>query len=183
VVPVCEIVQFLTVEYRCDGFPFINPATSVPPENAVMYLWNCNTPAHTWTTVTDDADLVASLCTQFFMWEQPFYNYINRSAFLEDMCSVGPGSDGDAETWTREFCSPCLVNAICALGCMSSRHPGAFKYPGDLRSRGHHFIEEAERIIRQEEQGTPRLSTMQVCHDFPFVRFPTDHFLSRLSGW
>jgi len=66
---------------------------------------------------------------------------------------------------------------------MSSRHPGAFKYPGDLRSRGHHFIEEAERIIRQEEQGTPRLSTMQVCHDFPFVRFPTDHFLSRLSGW
>jgi len=173
--------HILTANPRCDGFPFINPATNVPPENAVLYLWNCNTPAHSWTTVTDDAELVAALCTQFFMWEQPFYNYINRSAFLEDMCSNGPGSDSDPET--REFCSPALVNAICALGCMSSRHPGAFKYPGDLRSRGHHFIEEAERIIRKEEQGTPRLTTMQVCHDRPDVMFSTNHHSHRQSGW
>lgn len=169
---------------RCDGFPYIDQSHDrlLPvPDNAVLYLWNANTPAHSWTTVTDDAELVAGLCTQFFMWEQPFYNYINRSAFLEDMCSVGPGPEPDPDT--REFCSPALVNAICALGCMSSRHPGAFKYPGDLRSRGHHFIEEAERIIRKEELETPRLSTMQVCQNLADTISFADHRILRLSGW
>lgn len=127
----------------------------------MQYLWSANVPAHPWTTVTDDDDLVSGLVTRFFIWDRPWYNYINKPAFLEDMCSVTStqGVSGGPETWTREFCSPALVNAICAIGSISSRHPGAFKFPGDLKSRGHHFAEEAERLIRAET--APTITTMQ----------------------
>lgn len=154
----------------CDGFPFLDDSdtahTDPGQSNAVLYLWSANVPAHPWTTVTDDDDLVSALVTRFFLWEWPWYNYLNKSAFLEDMCSVpqaqqGLGIPGATENWTREFCSPCLVNAICAIGSMSSRHPGAFKFAGDLKSRGHHFAEEAERLIRAEDLNTPSITTMQ----------------------
>jgi hypothetical protein len=132
-------------------------------QNAVIYLWHANVPAYPWTTVTDDDELVSSMVTSYLMWEQPYYNYVNKVAFLEDMSSVGTAFDADKDSTEREFCSPCLVNAVCAIGAMSLRHPGAYKFPGDLKSRGHHFVEEAERLIRKDGLlEKPKITTMQV---------------------
>ena len=65
----------------------------------------------------------------FFTWEQPFYMYVEMTAFFEDMKSVqdGPGWDQPPE---REFCSPALVNAILALGSVS----GLYIVPRHLKT-------------------------------------------------
>jgi len=39
-----------------------------------------------------------------------------------------------------------LVNAICAMACLSSEHSAAFLRPDDLMSRGEHFHKEALRL-------------------------------------
>ncbi|KAK3939608.1 nitrogen assimilation transcription factor nirA, partial [Diplogelasinospora grovesii] len=69
-------------------------------------------PARPWTAVAGDG-LVSHLISSFFRWDDPFiYSFIDREPFLRDMrrCS-GP----DADVSQAEYCSPFLVNAICAL--------------------------------------------------------------------
>lgn len=59
-----------------------------------------------WTTVTDDDEVVDHLISLYFTWVHPFYPLFNEGHFVE---SMRRGSD--------EFCSHSLFNAICAMAC------------------------------------------------------------------
>jgi hypothetical protein len=69
-------------------------------------------PSHPWTTIAG-AGLVSSLISAFFETD---HNYliplIHASSFIHDMRTK---ADGEAA-----YCSPTLVNAICALKCVSN---------------------------------------------------------------
>jgi hypothetical protein len=70
-------------------------------------------PAHPWTTVTDDDDLVSHLLSLYFTWDYPFYTVLDRDVFVRHMQSRQLDSD---------FCSPFLVNIILAHACVSLLH-------------------------------------------------------------
>ncbi|KAI1151903.1 putative C6 transcription factor [Nemania diffusa] len=64
-------------------------------------------PAKPWTTVAGDG-IVSELISAWFKWDNSFlYPFIDRECFIQDV------REGDP---TRaKYCSPFLVNAICAL--------------------------------------------------------------------
>lgn len=67
-------------------------------------------PARPWTTLAND-DVVSDLITSFFLLDATFFlAFVEQEAFLEDMRSCSPK--------TARYCSPVLVNAICALRCV-----------------------------------------------------------------
>ena len=69
-------------------------------------------PARPWTTVAGDG-IVSHLISQFLELEHPFLiSHIDREIFLGEMI------EGDISK--AEFCSPLLVNAICALSSVCS---------------------------------------------------------------
>lgn len=71
--------------------------------------------AKPWTRVAGDG-LVSELISSFFAYDNGFYlSFIDQECFLGDMQA---GNVGNAE-----FCSSLLVNAICALRCVSSSVP------------------------------------------------------------
>jgi hypothetical protein len=66
--------------------------------------------AQRWTSVAGNA-LVSELLSSFFVYDNCFYlSFIDRESFLHDL------QTGDTES--ADFCSPLLVNAICALRCV-----------------------------------------------------------------
>jgi hypothetical protein len=93
-------------------------------------------PAQPWTKLTTDDALVSHLVTVFLNYPNVYWRYVEEDLFLHGM------QRGIA----NEYCSPFLVNAVCALACMSSEHSAAFLRPDDLVSRGEHFHNEALRL-------------------------------------
>lgn len=67
-------------------------------------------PAKPWTTVTDDDGLVSHLISLYFTWYHPCFPWMDRDIFIRDM------KGGNVKS---QFCSPFLVNAILAAGCVS----------------------------------------------------------------
>jgi hypothetical protein len=68
-------------------------------------------PSSPWTAIAGDG-LVSELISSFFKWDDPFfYPFLDRDCFLEDMRKQN--------TKTAKYCSPFLVNAICAVRCVS----------------------------------------------------------------
>jgi hypothetical protein len=64
-----------------------------------------------WTRVAGDG-LVSELISSFFAYDNGFYlSFIDQECFLDDMQA--------GDTANSDFCSPLLVNAICALRCVS----------------------------------------------------------------
>jgi hypothetical protein len=63
-----------------------------------------------WTTVHADDALMRKLIRAYFLYEYDWFTFFHKDYFLGDMLS---GSN--------TFCSPLLVNAILAVGCVS-RH-------------------------------------------------------------
>jgi hypothetical protein len=59
-----------------------------------------------WTRVTKDTDLVDHLMLLYFTWVHPVYMLFHERRFV---------SSFKAKTLT--YCTPSLVNAICAMGC------------------------------------------------------------------
>lgn len=69
-------------------------------------------PARPWTTVAGDG-IVSGLVSRFFDIDQPFFCVmVDHSALISDMRA--------SDTAVARYCSPMLVNAICALGAVSS---------------------------------------------------------------
>ena len=67
--------------------------------------------ARPWTRVAGDG-LVSELMASLFAYDNGFYlSFIDQECFLDDMQA---GDVGNAE-----FCSSLLVNAMCALRCVS----------------------------------------------------------------
>jgi hypothetical protein len=61
-----------------------------------------------WTTVNADDDLMRTLIRAYFLYEYDWFTFFHKDYFLDDMLA---GSS--------TFCSPLLVNAILAVGCVS----------------------------------------------------------------
>lgn len=99
-------------------------------------------PAHPWTKLTTDDALVSHLVTIFLNYPNVYWRYVEEDLFLRSMQS------GDLNA---EYCSPFLLNAVCALACLSSEHSAVFIQPDDLISRGQHFHDEALRLWLAEE--------------------------------
>jgi hypothetical protein len=67
--------------------------------------------ARPWTRIAGDG-LVSELISSFFAYDNGFYlSFVDQESFLEDM-QAGDVANSD-------FCSSVLVNAICALRCVS----------------------------------------------------------------
>jgi hypothetical protein len=78
---------------------------------AAMSESNFRVRARPWTAIADDG-LVSELLSSFFASDGCFYlSFIDQQYFLEDM------EAGNIDM--AEFCSPLLVNAMCALRCVS----------------------------------------------------------------
>jgi hypothetical protein len=90
-------------------------------------------PAQPWTKLTTDDALVSHLVTVFLNYSNVYWRYVEEDLLLHSMQHGHPS----------DFCSPLLVNAICALACLSSEHSAAFIRPDDLMSRGEQFHKEA----------------------------------------
>ncbi|RKK91204.1 hypothetical protein BFJ68_g16257 [Fusarium oxysporum] len=60
-----------------------------------------------WTTVNADDDLMRTLIRAYFLYEYDWFTFFHKDYFLDDMLA---GSS--------TFCSPLLVNAILAVGCV-----------------------------------------------------------------
>jgi hypothetical protein len=63
-----------------------------------------------WTTVADEK-VTSHLISIFFTWYLPFMHILDEDALLHDM-----------STGEQRFCSPVLINAICALVSSVCQH-------------------------------------------------------------
>ena len=66
--------------------------------------------AKPWTRVTDDDLFVSRLDSIYLNHQNPFYCHVEADLFLQGTTSG---------LLKSEYCSPFLVNAICALACLS----------------------------------------------------------------
>jgi hypothetical protein len=102
----------------------------------------------TWTKVTDDLAFVNRLFTLYFTWSHPFYIIFSRESFYKDF-----------HEGRNKYCSPLLVNAICAYACHFSDEPAARTDPTNSRTAGDHFFAEAKALLYENE--SPSLTTTQ----------------------
>ncbi|KAK6857745.1 nitrogen assimilation transcription factor nirA [Apiospora arundinis] len=93
----------------------------------------------TWTSVTEDTDLVQHLLALYFCWEYPTFTTIHKEFFLADFLNG-----------RQRFCSAALVNALLALGCLFSSQVGIATSLDDPHTLGDQFFKETLRLIAQE---------------------------------
>ena len=96
-------------------------------------------PTGTWTSITNDINLVQHLLALYFCWEYPTFASLSKEHFLRDF------QDG-----RHRYCSPILINALLALGCRFSTQPMTRANPDDPYSSGDHFFKESQRLFYQE---------------------------------
>ncbi len=90
-----------------------SPVTAPPMQPYVHF-----NPVHTpivmesmpWTMLADN-EMISHLLSLFFTWQQPWCQYVDKTAFLADMSTQNTTSP-------KRFCSPILVNAILAQACV-----------------------------------------------------------------
>ncbi|KAF4511812.1 hypothetical protein G6O67_001020 [Ophiocordyceps sinensis] len=108
-------------------------------------------PARPWTVVVDDG-LVSELITEYFTWDHAYLlPSVDRDVFVDEMRSRDP--------LTARWCSPLLVNAICAQKSIvveRARLYGAMTQQ-DLTER---FLDEAKSLL-DREQGRASIPTAQ----------------------
>lgn len=105
-----------------DNDSFIHPNTSSSsdhtlapvsedPESIAIIESTLKVQTRPWTSIAGN-ELVSELLSSFFVYDNCFYfSFVDQESFLHDL------QTGDTET--ADFCSPLLVNAICALRWVS----------------------------------------------------------------
>ncbi|KAF2461460.1 hypothetical protein BDY21DRAFT_86949 [Lineolata rhizophorae] len=128
-------------------------------DHPTVYLPYICVSAAPWTNITNDDEFVSHAISLFLTWDHPWYNCIERSSFLGAM---GEARLLDSKVMPEsEFCSPSLVNAIIALGCLHSRHPTAFETSGNAKTRGRHFLKLADELLEHEIlHRKPKIATL-----------------------
>lgn len=116
-----------TMDNRHDAFPppsFAHVPGTVGQLDIDLNTWNMyQTPYHSveladprirsvkasrWTTVTSDDAVVQKLIQIYFIFEFPYYTFLHKDYFLEDMVEG-----------RERYCSSLLVNAMLAQACVS----------------------------------------------------------------
>ncbi|KAK2931233.1 hypothetical protein FoTM2_008743 [Fusarium oxysporum f. sp. vasinfectum] len=108
-------------------------------------------PAKPWTAVAGDG-IVSELITDFFIWDNSYmFPVLDRVTFVDEMRA------GD-ET-EMKWCSPLLVNAICAKRCLMVERGKQFGVMTG-RNLSDCFLVEAKSHF-ESEQGRPSIPTVQ----------------------
>lgn len=115
---------------------------------------NAVVPITTWTEVTNDISLITHLMNMYFAYHYAYFTTLSKDLFWSDFMK------GRAEN--ASHCSSLLVNAMLALGCHFTDIPSAYAVPGDSRTKGDHFFNEAKRLIVENDLfERPHLVTVQ----------------------
>ncbi|OJD35652.1 fungal specific transcription factor [Diplodia corticola] len=114
-------------------------------------------PITSWTSVTQDPELITHLINMYFVWHYAFFTTLPKNLFYRDfLLGNPPGENG------RKYCTPLLVNTMLALGCHFTSFPGARANREDSTTAGDHFFKEAKRLIMEnDEHEKPRMATVQ----------------------
>ena len=105
-----------------------------------------------WTTVTQDKELILHLINMYFCWHYAFFTTLSKELFYRDFLRGTP----------TENCSALLVNTMLSLGCHFTSWPGAREDPEDSATTGDHFFKEAKRLMYENDELTnARLCTVQ----------------------
>ncbi len=105
-----------------------------------------------WTTVTQDKDLILHFINMYFCWHYAYFTTLSKELFYRDFLT-GASSD---------YCSALLVNVMLALGCHFSSKPAARADPEDSGSTGDHFFKEAKRLLYEDDEfANAKLCTVQ----------------------
>lgn len=112
-----------------------------------------------WTNVTDDVNLILHLLTMYFTWHYAYFTTLSKNLFYRDFSLGQQPSTAKRKTY---YCSPLLLNAMCALGCHFTSHRGAREDAEDSATAGDHFFRECKRLLLEnDEHERPRLTTVQ----------------------
>lgn len=137
---------------------YLGDADDLPDEPESDSRLSTVEPTASWTTVTDDTQLIVHLINMYFAWHYPYFATLSKSLFYRDFIKGKP----QGQPRTTVYCSSLLVNVMLALGCHFTSVSGAFAVPGDSRTKGDHFFAEAKRlIVENDEYAKPRLTTVQ----------------------
>ena len=105
-----------------------------------------------WTTVTQDKELILHLINMYFCWHYAFFTTLSKELFYRDFLRGTPTHN----------CSALLVNVMLSLGCHFTSWPGARDDPDDSATTGDHFFKEAKRLMYEDDELTnARLCTVQ----------------------
>lgn len=105
-----------------------------------------------WTTVTQDKDLVLHFINMYFCWHYAYFTTLSKELFYRDFLT-GTSS---------QYCSSLLVNVMLALGCHFSNKPAAKADPDDSSTTGDHYFQEAKRLLYEDDEfANAKLCTVQ----------------------
>ena len=125
-------------------------------------IFNAGDQMGSWTAVTNDEELINHLLELYFTWAHPFYLLFSEEVFYHGLRDK-----------KLRYCTPLLVNAILALGCIYSNRPEAMADPNDLSSRGSHFFAEAKRLLEEDDRSS--LTTVQALGIMSLRQAKQDH--------
>jgi len=115
-------------------------------------------PLASWTTVTNDTEVIVHLINMYFTWHYPFFTTLSKSLFYRDFLLGKPQGSPKRTV----YCTSLLVNAMLALGCHFTNSPKGCADPNDATTKGDAFFAEAKRlIVDNDEYEKPRLTTIQ----------------------
>lgn len=119
-------------------------------------------PITSWTTVTDEADLVMHLLNMYFTWHYSYFTTLSKDLFFRDFMLGKPPDDPEQPGKGRKYCTALLVNAMLALGCHFTARPVARADPDDTATAGDHFFAECKKLILEnDEHEKPSITTVQ----------------------
>jgi Fungal specific transcription factor domain len=95
-----------------------------------------------WTTVTQDKDLILHLIKLYFCWHYAYFTTLSRELFFRDFL----------QGRSTQYCSALLVNVMLSLGCHFTSRPTARANPDDSATAGDHFFKEAKRLMHENDE-------------------------------
>lgn len=105
-----------------------------------------------WTTVTQDKELILHLLNMYFCWHYAFFTTLSKELFYRDFLRGTPSQN----------CSALLVNVMLSLGCHFTSWPGAREDPEISATTGNHFFKEARKLMHENDELTnAKLCTVQ----------------------
>jgi hypothetical protein len=96
-----------------------------------------------WTNVTQDDNNIDHLMTLYFSWVHPAHMLFSEHSFRDSF-----------KYNSRVYCSPALVNAICAMGCRYCTDNDGLNEVA-IRRLGERFTQQAKAELRAEKVMTP----------------------------